>query len=100
MDGVDVFVGQQVPVVAGGSLDAKGVPASMDGGVSGTCKVGFWNVSGRDVKVTVAGKTYAVPRDRTVTVTVNRSFVWAIDSQQEQAERVPDEQTSHEIVIR
>jgi hypothetical protein len=80
------------------SLDAKAVPVAMDGG--GSCRVGFWNVSGRDVKLTVGGKAYMVPRDRNLTLTVGREFTWGIDTQTEQTERVPQEQSSHEIVIR
>jgi hypothetical protein len=79
--------------------EGKAIPVATNGNGTGI-RVGFWNVSGRDVKLTVAGKTYNVPRDRNVTLVLNRSFTWQVDSKESVTERVPDETSSHEIVIR
>ncbi|HYV36306.1 MAG TPA: hypothetical protein VE988_11415 [Gemmataceae bacterium] len=64
------------------------------------CRVGFWNVSGRDVTLTVNGKAYAVPRNRNVTLSVSRTFSWQIDGKMAQSEKVAEDQLTHEIVIR
>jgi hypothetical protein len=80
--------------------DAKVTPLAVDGNANADCRVGFWNVSGRDVKLTVSGKTYHVGRDRNLTLTLNRTFSWGIDGNEPQADRVPEERNSHEIVIR
>ena len=60
----------------------------------------FWNISGRDVKLTINGKTHLVPRDRSLTVSVGREFTWQVDGQALQEERVPQEKASHEVVLR
>jgi hypothetical protein len=73
---------------------------SEDGDGKASYRVGFWNVTGRDLKLTVSGKTYHVPRDRSLTLMVGRTFSWGIDSNHPQEDRVPDDRTSHEIVIR
>jgi hypothetical protein len=80
--------------------DAKVTPVAEDGNGNGVCRVGFWNVSGRDVKLTVGDKTYNVLRDRNLTLSLSRTFSWGINGNEPQADRVPDERTSHEIVIR
>jgi hypothetical protein len=80
--------------------DSKVVPMAVDGSAKSMCRVGFWNVSGRDVNLTVDGKAYVVPKDRNMTVTVNRVFTWQINGKESQAERVPDDASSQEIVIR
>jgi hypothetical protein len=65
-----------------------------------TCRVGFWNISGRDVALNINGQTHVVPANRNVTVMLNREFSWHVEGQQAQQERLPDDKTAHEIVIR
>src|SRR5579862_9597448 len=57
--------------------DLKAVPVAADS--NAICRVGFWNIAGRDVKLTVGDKVYTVPRDRNLTLTVNRTFSWKLD---------------------
>jgi hypothetical protein len=67
---------------------------------SDRCRVGFWNLTGRDLTLRVAGKTMAIPRDRGVTLTLDRQFIWQIDGRSERMERVAEGQATHEVVIR
>jgi hypothetical protein len=73
---------------------------TADAGVKDVCKVGFWNVSGADVKLIVDGKTHVIPTNRSLTLTLNRQFTYQINARAPQAERVSDAKTEHEIVIR
>jgi hypothetical protein len=78
------------------SNGAKGV----ESGNKDVCKVGFWNVSGGDVNLIVNGKTHTIPRNRNVTLMVSREFTYQINAQEPRMERVPNDKTAHEIVIR
>jgi hypothetical protein len=71
-----------------------------DPGVKDACKVGFWNVSGVDVKLIVNGKTHLIPRNRSLTLTLSRQFTYQVNARAPQTEQVPDSKTEHEIVIR
>jgi hypothetical protein len=73
---------------------------AVDVGGKGLCRVGFWNISGRDVSLTVSGKAVVVPANRNVTLTVSREFSWQVDGQTTQQERVAEDKAAHEIVIR
>jgi hypothetical protein len=64
------------------------------------CRVGFWNLSGKDVSLVVDGKSHAVARDRAVTLELPRTFVWRINQQAPNTERVADDQATFEVVIR
>jgi hypothetical protein len=79
--------------------DAKAAPPAA-GKDQTVCQVGFWNITGRDVRVTVDGTAHTVPRDRSITLTLNREFSWQMEGQAPHKERVPDDKGTHEIVIR
>lgn len=64
------------------------------------CQVGFWNLSGRDVSLKINGQNRPLPRDRALTLDLNRSFVWQVDGGEPHSEIVPPERSTHEIVIR
>jgi len=64
------------------------------------CKVGFWNVSGRDIDLVVAGKTHTLQKDRALTLEVDRQFSWQVAGRAAAQERVPEEKAFHEIVLR
>jgi hypothetical protein len=64
------------------------------------CKVGFWNLTGRDVSLKVDGQERMLPKDRAVTLDLDRVFVWQLDQSQAVSERVPDEQAFHEVILR
>jgi hypothetical protein len=63
------------------------------------CRVGFWNITGRDVTILVDGQSRALARNQSLTLDVARAFRWQMDGR-EQNERVPDGQTTFEIVLR
>src|SRR5262249_6282794 len=63
-------------------------------------KVGFWNVTGRDVNLVIEGKTHRLPRDRALTIDVPHSFTWMLECVSHRSEEVPSTQTRHEIVLR
>jgi hypothetical protein len=69
-------------------------------GTSKGVRVGFWNITGRDVTLTVNGKAMVVPANRNLTLTVSREFSWYLDGQTAREERVPDDKSAHEIVLR
>ena len=68
--------------------------------VVGTCRVGFWNVSGRDVTLLVDGRPRVLPRNQSVTLWLARQFHWQIDQRTAQTEQVPAGRNTLEIVIR
>ena len=63
------------------------------------CRVGFWNITGRDVIILVDGQSRSLARNQNMTLELARVFSWQIDGRQ-QAERVPDGQTTYDIVLR
>jgi len=78
----------------GGVSQAKAdVPASR-------CRVGFWNITGGDVTLTVDGQTRTLPKDRAVTVNLPRAFVWHISGREAQSETVPEGQNVFEVILR
>lgn len=69
-------------------------------GSSERCKVGFWNLTGRDVQLKINGETRLLAKDRALTLELDRAFVWQIDQQEPASERVPPNQTFFEVVLR
>jgi len=70
------------------------------GGSRDHCKVGFWNLTGRDVTLKVGGQQQMLPKNRAVTLDLERSFAWQIDQGEAVTERVPEEQPFHEVILR
>jgi hypothetical protein len=64
------------------------------------CKVGFWNLTGRDVTLKVDGQERVLPKNRAITLTLERSFAWQIDQGDSVSEHVPEGQPFHEVVLR
>ncbi len=64
------------------------------------CRVGFWNLSGRDVTLTIDNRAMTLAKDRALTIDLDRQFAWQADQQPQHVERIPEGQTTHEIVIR
>ena len=73
---------------------------SDSGSAKDLCRVGFWNLSGRDRTLTIEGKSWTLPKDRTITLDVDRRFAWQLESRAQRLERVPDGQATHDVVIR
>ena len=64
------------------------------------CRVGFWNLSGREVTLLIDGKAWKLAKDRAVTLDLELQFSWHVEGSPQHIERITDGQTSHEIVIR
>jgi hypothetical protein len=64
------------------------------------CRVGFWNVSGRDHVLKVDGGLWTLPRGKSVTLDLGREFVWALEGSAGQRERIAADKSTLEIVIR
>jgi hypothetical protein len=71
--------------------------------LSGTrerCSVGFWNLTGRDVTLTIDGKSFALAKNRKITMELEHQFSWQSDNGSQQIERVPESQATYEVVVR
>jgi hypothetical protein len=62
-------------------------------------RVGFWNITGRDVTILVDGQSRALARNQSITLDLGRSFNWQFEGRQ-QAEQIPQGQTTFEVVLR
>jgi hypothetical protein len=63
-------------------------------------QVGFWNVSGRDLTLTIDGQQHILPRNRSITLDLGRQFTWRIDRRAAQDENIPEGNATLEIVLR
>lgn len=89
----------RMPVItASHALGGNYVPGKAPAG--DRCRVGFWNLTGRDVTIHVEGKAVTVAKDKAVTVELDRQFTWQIAGQTQHIERVPDGQASHDVIMR
>jgi hypothetical protein len=66
----------------------------------GCCQVGFWNVTSRDLTLTVEGQTRLLPRNQSLTLRLGRQFSWRVDQRTPQTAQVPANKSTLEIVIR
>jgi len=64
------------------------------------CKVGFWNLTGRDVTLIIAGQQRTLLKDRAVTLDLGRNFSWQLDQRDAVTERVPEGEAFHEVILR
>ena len=64
------------------------------------CRVGFWNLSGRDVTLLIDGKAWKLSKDRAVTLDLDRQFAWQIQGGTQRVERVPEGLTAYEVLLR
>ncbi len=64
------------------------------------CRIGFWNVSNRDLTVQVNGRARRLARGRGMTLRLKRQFVWRIVGSTPHEESVPADKATMEIVIR
>ncbi|GEM_PF-3665994 len=66
----------------------------------GRCKVGFWNITGGEVTLSIDGTARTLAKDRAVTLELARMFVWQLSGHGPQTERVPDGQSIFEVILR
>jgi hypothetical protein len=64
------------------------------------CRVGFWNLSGRDMSVTIEGKAWSLAKNQVLTFDMERQFTWQIAGKTPQMQRVPEGLASFEVLIR
>jgi hypothetical protein len=87
--------GSQAPKIDGTYASNATPSTSKD-----RCRVGFWNLTGRDVTLTIDGKSWTLAKDRATTLELDRRFTWQADRQAERAVSVPKGQSTYEVVIR
>jgi hypothetical protein len=85
----------------------KVVESRYEGGSTATAttvkdklRVGFWNLTGRDVTLTIDGQRHTVARNRAITLTLGRSFSWKMGEDPLRTEDVPSDQASFEVLLR
>jgi hypothetical protein len=90
----------RMPVItASHSADGNYVPGNAPL-AKDRCRVGFWNLSGRDVTLMIDGKSWKLAKDRAITVDLERQFAWQVEGQPQHVERVGEGQSAYEVVIR
>jgi hypothetical protein len=70
-------------------------PAALD--LTAAC---FWNLSDRERVLKISGQTLRLVPGQNVKLSVAREFVWQLDDNEPQVERVPDQVPGVEIVVR
>jgi hypothetical protein len=63
-------------------------------------RVGFWNLSGRDVALKVDGQVHFLAPGKSLKLDLKRQFVWREGENKPQIEQIPDNVPSMEIVVR
>jgi len=64
------------------------------------CSVAFWNLSKQDLVLKVGGQRQVLGRGKSMTLNLDRQFVWQVEGREPQAEQVPANESALEIVIR
>ena len=63
-------------------------------------RVGFWNLSGRDVVLRVDGRSHFLAQGTCLKLDVARTFAWKVGDYDTQVEQMPGRVASMELVIR
>jgi hypothetical protein len=64
------------------------------------CAVTFWNLSGRDMALTVDGQARTIPAGQNVRIDLKRDFSWTVAGRDAERQQVPAQESGVEIVIR
>jgi hypothetical protein len=88
---------QRAPEVTEARFQGTAIPEAA---AQARCRVGFWNLTGRDVVLTVGGQRQPLARDRALTVELPLSFQWRVDEAAARTERISPGRIAHEIIIR
>jgi hypothetical protein len=83
----------EMPMIVASHSANKPLPASA------ICRVGFWNLTGRDVSVTIEGKVVSIQKNRTLTLDLPSQFTWQVEGRPQHVERLADGKANHEVVI-
>lgn len=89
---------KRAPIVFEARSGARTAQAAE--GSEDRCKVGFWNITGQDVTLTIDGKSRMLAKDRAVTIDLGRDFTWQITGREPRRERVPQETNVLEVILR
>jgi len=65
-----------------------------------TCAIGFWNNTGRPVRLNVQGQGHELAPGRGLTLDLPRQFVWQVDNRPPRAENLAAAAPALDIVIR
>jgi hypothetical protein len=87
---------ERAPVI----ITTRGLTGSAGTPTKERLKIGFWNLTGRDITLTVEGKVRTLAKNRALTLELEREFSWQVDRLPAHVERVPDGLAVHEVVIR
>lgn len=68
--------------------------------VSEQVRVSFWNLSNRDLTLRIDGVVRVLGRDRSLTLTLPREFLWAQEDREALREVVPPQHNRLDIVLR
>ncbi len=60
----------------------------------------FWNLTDRDVTLTVDGQSHVIPRGKSLPLAVGRRFVWQVQGREAQTQQIATGESALEIVIR
>ncbi|HEV3204065.1 MAG TPA: hypothetical protein VGY77_06775, partial [Gemmataceae bacterium] len=63
-------------------------------------KIGFWNLSPRDLTLTVEGQVHLLKKGGSLKLELERQFVWKVGEHKPQMEQVPNQVPGLELVIR
>jgi hypothetical protein len=64
------------------------------------CSVSFWNLTDRQLKVRVAGRSHVVPARQRLMLEVERRFAWEVEGYPPQTQQVEAAHAGAAIVIR
>lgn len=64
------------------------------------CSVAFWNLTARPLSLRIDGRGQVVPPGKSVTLELNRQFVWQVEGREPQVERIPVPEVALDVVIR
>jgi hypothetical protein len=89
------------PLAAGGrALRVSVFPAAGEAGTTGLRKIGFYNHTGRDLALTVEGKTVALPAKSYLHAHLPPTFTWACGDKPAAREAVPADAAGLDVLIR
>ena len=63
-------------------------------------RVGFWNLTDTDYQLRVDGQVHTLKRNKGVSLTLDREFVWQLNQRKSVREVIPQSESSSEILIR
>lgn len=91
---------ERAPKVSESRSLSSSKPLPVNPKAGPTCRVGFWNTTGRDVTLKIDGTSYLLAKDKSLTLDLGRKFTWHMERGEPRGEIVPDDRATWEIVLR